>query len=232
MSRLAYFGALMALTLVSCHTTDTWRLLAARDSRVLYSIKTVEPMIALTIDDGPDPEATPRILEVLAAHDATATFFLIADRVAGREPLVRAIVEAGHEIANHLTRDEPAIDLGPAEFEDELIRAHGILSEFDELFWFRPGSGWYDDWMFPILERHDYQMALGSNYPLDAGISSVRFATRIVLWRAGPGEIIILHDGGARGERTSKTLERILPELHRRGLRVVSLSELVGETAR
>ena len=228
MNRLHYTSALCALVLASCHTDDTFRLLADRDPRVLYSVDTEEPLVALTIDDGPDSESTQRILDVLEAHGATATFFLISDRTPGREAIVQAIVDAQHEIANHLTRDEPAIDLAPAQFEDKLVRAHRTLSRFGKSSWFRPGSGWYDDWMFPILERHNYRLALGTAYALDAQIDSVWFTSRVVLWRARRGDIIILHDGEGRGQRTVEILEKVLPELRRRGLRAVSLSELVA----
>jgi peptidoglycan/xylan/chitin deacetylase (PgdA/CDA1 family) len=228
MARFSRLWVLTALAVVSCHTNDSIRLLIERDPRVLYFVDTPEPVIALTIDDGPDPKGTLRILEVLDAHHATATFFLISDRIAGRESVVQAILDAGHEIANHLTRDEPAIDLDPATFESELIRSQEALAPFGGSPWFRPGSGWYDDWMFPILERHDYRLALGTAYPLDAEIHSVWFATRILLWQVDQGDIIILHDGGGRGERTAEILMRVLPELQHRGLRVVSLGELAG----
>ena len=227
MNRLPIPLAVCALAVASCHTGDTYRLLANRDPRVLYSVDTEQPLVALTIDDGPDSESTRRILDVLDAHGAKATFFLISDRTPGRESLVQAIVDADHEIANHLTHDVPSIELEPAEFESELVRAHQTLSRFGDSYWFRPGSGWYDDWMFPILERHDYRLALGTAYALDAQIDSVWFASRVILWRAGKGDIIILHDGEGRGQRTIEILERVLPELRRRGLRVVSLSELV-----
>jgi peptidoglycan/xylan/chitin deacetylase (PgdA/CDA1 family) len=200
-------------------------LYAERHADVVYSVDTDEPVVALTIDDGPDPVSTRQILDVLARHDARATFFLIAERVPGNE-VVEAIVDAGHEVGNHLTRDEPSIDLEPEAFERELLEAHRVLSGFAAPRWFRPGSGWHDDAMLEILERHAYRCALGSAYPLDAQVPSTWFATRVVLWRAEPGAIIILHDRGARGERTVQTLERLLPELGRRGYRVVSLSEL------
>jgi peptidoglycan/xylan/chitin deacetylase (PgdA/CDA1 family) len=202
-------------------------ILGRRSPEVLYSVPTDDRALALTIDDGPDPDSTPRILEVLARHEAAATFFLIADRIPGNEALVARIVASGHELGNHLTRDEPSIDLPRDEFERELLRAHEILSEFAAPRWFRPGSGWYDEEMLEILARRDYRLALGSTYPFDAQIPSPWFATRVILGEAEPGAIIVLHDVGPRGRRTARTLENVLPELQRRGLRVTSLSGLV-----
>lgn len=213
---------------LACHTYDTFEILWERDPRILYSVETDEAMVALTIDDGPNDVGTPRILEVLDAHDAHATFFMIGDHVAEHEDLVEAVVGAGHEIANHGARDYPAVRLSAEDFERELVDTHELLAPYGAVSWYRPGSGWYDDWMFEILDRNGYRMALGTAYPLDAELPFVSLAVRLVLWQAERGGVIIVHDGASRGLRTAKALERILPELKKRGLRVVTLSELVS----
>jgi len=202
-------------------------MVAYRSPDVLYSVETEEPVVALTIDDGPDPVTTPKILDVLKQHGARATFFLITDRIPGNEQIVVRTVEEGHELANHLTADEPAILLPPSEFEQQLLEAHDALSRFSEVRWFRPGSGWYNEVMLSILRQHGYRCALGSVYPFDPQIPSPRFATRYVLSSVRPGSIIVLHDYGDRGERTASALATILPELSGRGFRVVTLSELL-----
>src|SRR5215208_2832136 len=71
----------------------------------LYRVPTQAPLVALTIDDGPDSISTPLILAELRRHDARATFFLIAERVRGQEQLLRMMASAGHELGNHFTRD-------------------------------------------------------------------------------------------------------------------------------
>lgn len=207
--------------------SGTLGILGDRSPEVLYSVDADERVVALTIDDGPDVATTPRLLDLLAAYQAKATFFLIADRVRGNEELVQAIVDAGHEVGNHMTRDVPSIELAPDIFEQELLRADRILSKFAKPYWFRPGSGWYDDVMLEILARHGYRVALGSIYPLDAHISWSWFAKHYILKLTRPGSVIILHDGGARGERTLRTLGAVLPELMDDGYRLVTLSELM-----
>jgi len=203
--------------------------LAKRSPEVVYFVRTQEPVVALTVDDGPDPVATPRILDVLARHQAHATFFLITGRLPGNEDVVARIVEEDHELANHLTADEPSIGLPPAEFERRLLEADGALSRFaGDVRWFRPGSGWYNAPMLSTLQEHGYRCVLGSIYPFDPQLPSARFAARYVLWNARPGAIIVLHDHGARGERAAAALAEILPELNRRGFRVVTLSELLA----
>lgn len=222
---LLFAGALSLA--VQAERSRTLGVFGDRSPEVLYSVQTDEPVIAITIDDGPDAATTPRLLQLLNAYKAKVTFFLIADRVQGNEALVRAMVEAGHEIGNHMTRDVPSIELPPDVFEQELLRADRILSPFARPRWFRPGSGWYDEIMLEIVERHRYQAALGSIYPLDAHVGWSWFAQRYILTLAGPGSVIILHDGGERGERTLATLQAILPQLIGDGYRLVTLSELV-----
>jgi peptidoglycan-N-acetylglucosamine deacetylase len=202
------------------------RFVAARRPGCIFMAETAAPVVALTIDDGPDPRTTPRLLALLERHDARATFFLISGRVPDREDVVRAIVRGGHEVGNHLTRDEPSVRLSAAAFEAALLEAHRVLSPFAPLRWARPGSGWYTAEMVATMRRHGYRCALGSIYPFDPHHAWPAASARVILRAVHPGAIIILHDGGARGERTARVLERVLPELAGRGYRVVTLTEL------
>ena len=194
----------------------------------LYQVPMEEPLVALTIDDGPDPASTPLILTELRRQDARATFFLITDRLRGQEPLVRRLVGEGHELGNHFTRDRPSIRLSLPAFEADLLQAHRELAPWGRPLWARPGSGWYSQAMISVLERHGYRCVLGSVYPFDATIPSAAWATGYILRNVRPGAIVVLHDGGSRGRRTARVLAEVLPELRRRGYRVVSLSELVA----
>ncbi|HEX3200641.1 MAG TPA: polysaccharide deacetylase family protein, partial [Actinomycetes bacterium] len=69
--------------------------------RLIWSVSTAEPLAALTFDDGPDPELTPRILEVLAEHGVRATFNVMGWNALRHPDLVQATVAAGHELGNH-----------------------------------------------------------------------------------------------------------------------------------
>ena len=184
------------------------------------------PMVALTVDDGPDPVSTPLILSELRRHGARATFFLIAGRVRDREQLVRQLVAERHEIGNHFIRDRAGIRLEDDEFTRDLEQAHEVLAPFGPVRWARPGSGWYSRAMIAAMTARGYRCALGSIYPYDATIPSADFSIRHILRNLQPGAILVLHDGGARGRRTARVLQTILPELKRRGFRVVTLSEL------
>jgi peptidoglycan/xylan/chitin deacetylase (PgdA/CDA1 family) len=203
-------------------------ILANYSPEVIYSVKTGELVVALTIDDGPDAVTTPKMLNLLKEYNAHATFFLLAGRVAGNETLVRRIVREEHEIGNHMVFDHFSIGLSPAEFERQLVESNRILSNFADIHWFRPGSGWFNAKMLSIIQKHRHRTALGSIFPYDTHLPWSWFSTRYILWKVHPGSIIILHDSHDRGERTTSTLATILPELNRRGFRIVTLSELLA----
>jgi peptidoglycan/xylan/chitin deacetylase (PgdA/CDA1 family) len=78
------------------------------------------------------------------------------------------------------------------------------------------------------MRRAGYECALGSVYPVDAGLGWPWLSRRYILAHARPGAIIILHDRGQRGERTAAVLGRVLPELRARGYGIVTLSELAS----
>ena len=209
------------------------RAVARRFPGCLYHVETSAPVVALTLDDGPDARGTPRLLALLAAHDARATFFLISERVRGNEPLVAALLRAGHEAGNHLTRDEPSIGLGPARFEAALVEADTVLRRAGARpRWVRPGGGLYTAVMVAVMRRHGYRCALGSVYPYDPAIPWPRYAAWFILRNVRPGAILVLHEGGGRGPRTERVLAAVLPELRRRGIRVVTLTELMRSEPR
>lgn len=226
MVRHGLLPGLAALLVALIMIQPDW-LAKALSDRVLYSVPTEQKTVALTIDDGPDPRTTPAILDLLSSHQARATFFVITGRIPGNEPLLERMVDEGHELGNHLTSEEPSIRLGSDGFARELELADSALTEFGDIHWVRPGSGWFNQAMLKTAEQQGYRLALASIYPFDATIPSPWFASEFILWRLRPGSVILLHDHRGRGERTLTTLQRVLPELLRRGYSVVTLSELV-----
>jgi peptidoglycan/xylan/chitin deacetylase (PgdA/CDA1 family) len=224
---LAAGGGILTF-IVALWTAPRWLVprLSDRSPGCLYRVVTNAKVIALTIDDGPDASTTPEILRVLRQHNARATFFLISGNVLHNDSLVVAMTDEGHEIANHLTRDEPSIRLSARGFDSALTTAGRTLSRFDSVRWARPGGGRYNQRMVTTMQQRGYRCALGSVYPYDAEIRSTRFSSAFVLAHVRPGVIVVLHDGGARGRRTTTTLSRVLPQLRRRGYDVVTLSEL------
>jgi peptidoglycan-N-acetylglucosamine deacetylase len=194
---------------------------------VVFSVDTDERIVALTIDDGPSA-ATSELLAVLDEHGAQATFFLIGEHVEGRPGLARNIVEAGHEVGHHMMQDHPSKDLAEDVFLDRFEEMDRLLDGLGGSRVFRPGSGWYDDRMVRTAGERGYRTVLGSVYPFDAHLSWPGFVSWYVLQHTGPGSILVLHDGPERGLRTVEVLRSVLPELDRRGYRVVTVSHLLA----
>ena len=224
----------LALIGTGLWTAPRWLVpwVAARSPRCLYAVETREKVVALTLDDGPDPAHTPAILRVLGEHDARATFFFISGNVPGAESLVADVAAHGHELGNHLTREEPSIWLTPTAFVAAMREAGTVLSRFGPVRWLRPGSAWYNERLLDAIEGEGYGSALGSVYPFDPYVPFVRLLEAYILANVRPGAVIVLHEGGARGGRTAGVLRRVLPVLRTRGYRVVTLSELARRSVR
>ncbi len=211
-----------------------WREPAARAASrlipadVLWYVETDAPVFALTFDDGPSPETTPQLLEVLGRHRARATFFLIGERVRAHPELVRAIAAAGHEVANHLMRDERSAQLPDERFRRELAEVNALLTPYGPVRWFRPGSGWFTPRMLRSAAEQDLRAVLGTLVAAHHGRpGDARIASDLV---AGvrPGSIVVLHEGTPRRRGVAQTTGELLAALTARGLTAVTVSELAG----
>src|SRR5919112_1018908 len=108
---LAVAGGLTLAIAAALWSAPEWLInqLARWHPGCLYRVPTQAPVVALTIDDGPDPISTPVILAELRRQGARATFFVITERITGQEHLVRTMTAEGHELGNHFTRDRASI---------------------------------------------------------------------------------------------------------------------------
>lgn len=216
----------VSLSLTACTPRPLVRWAERKFPGCLYDVRTREKVVALTLDDGPDAATTPKLLALLREYNATATFFLISDQVSSNDSLVRAMLTAGHEIGNHFSRKESSIRLNSVAFLRSFLRADTVLRRYAPVRWVRPGSGRYNERMLRTFADYQYQCALGSVHPFDPQFPFAWYTARVVLHEVYPGAVIVLHDAGYKGRNTEKTLRRILPELSRRGYRIVTLGAL------
>ena len=186
--------------------------------------------VALTFDDGPDPEVTPRVLDLLDRSGARATFFCIGRRVEARPDLAAEIVRRGHRIENH-TWSHPntfACYLPPAQ-RREVLRAQEAIERAagraPELF--RPPAGFRN----PFTERELFHAGLTLASWTRRGYDAVEKDPAAILRRllAGlsAGDVLLLHDGsaltGGGNPVVLEVLPRLLDELAARSLRPVLL---------
>lgn len=195
---------------------------------VLCYVDTDASAFALTFDDGPHPDVTPRLLDMLARHRARATFFLIGERILANEPIVARIAAEGHELANHLMHDEPSVQLPGPEFQRQLEQVTSLLAPYGQVRWFRPGSGWFTPRMLRSAARQRLRCVLGTVAAAhDGSDRDGRIAQRLV-GQIRPGSIVVLHEGTPERRGVVETADLVLAELGRRGLAAVTVSELVA----
>ncbi len=197
-------------------------------AHVVFDAPEAGKVIALTIDDGPDPISTLAILATLREHEVRATFFPWATTAARHGELLRQIVAEGHELGNHLLEDYQCWELPLEKFTLDLREADHILRVAGPVLWFRPPGGMATSAQYREIQGWGYRSALGSVFPYDTSHRWANFSAAFVLWNVRPGGIIVLHDGPRRGHRTVQVLRRILPTLKQRGYRVVTLSALMA----
>ncbi len=184
--------------------------------------------MALTFDDGPDPEGTPIVLDALDAIDVRGTFFMVAEQVEDHPRLAREVAGRGHGIALHGLRhvrphtlDDPGADLRRAL--DILDRATGVTPAT-----FRPPYGHFTDRLYQAVAELGLEPVLWSAWGLDwEPIPAARIA-ELVLTDLEPGAIVVLHDSAryaprAGVEPTADALAEIAAAATRLGIELQTL---------
>ncbi len=185
------------------------------------SFSTERREVWLTIDDGPDPESTPQVLELLGKHGARATFFLIGANVAKHPELARRIAAEGHTIANH-SQTHPSSSFwcaSPGRVAAEIDGCVGALLLADAPFerFFRPPVGIRGPFLDPQLAARGMQLVLWNARGFD-GISRDPFLSLARIAKAiRPGGILLAHEGGARAKERLAFLGLLLEHLSRQG---------------
>jgi peptidoglycan/xylan/chitin deacetylase (PgdA/CDA1 family) len=185
--------------------------------------------VALTFDDGPHPEGTPRVLEILAAHGARATFFVIGEQAVRRPELLRRIIDQGHSVELHGYRHRLQLRLTARELRDDIER--GTVAIEDALGvsprLHRPPYGIYSSAGLEIVRARELQPLLWARWGKDwrKFTTPGRIAHR-VLSGLRAGDVILLHDADFYSskrshERTALALELIVTELRSREIDTV-----------
>jgi len=200
--------------------------------------------VALTFDDGPNPAATPALLNLLDAHGVRATFFLIGSHVRAFPALAREIAARGHAIGNHTETHPTLIFLPRAKLRGELERCHEAIFQAAgcEVRWMRPPFGFRGPQLGGVVRALGYSgVAMWSKWAWDWKPQPVEPVIRR-LRRVTGGDIVLLHDGDHRalegdhrvleGDRrhTVAALAHWLPRWKDAGMRFVSL-DAIGDAA-
>jgi peptidoglycan/xylan/chitin deacetylase (PgdA/CDA1 family) len=153
--------------------------------------------VALTFDDGPHPEGTPAVLEILAAAGATATFFLVGEQVARWPGIAAEISAAGHEIGLHGHAHTLLLRRGVASLDRDLERAQAVIEAATgcEPRLYRPPYGVFSSGALQLVRRRGWQPLLWSRWGRDWGAreTPAAIAGRATRKLRG-GDVVLLHD--------------------------------------
>ena len=187
--------------------------------------------IAITLDDGPDAEVTPRVLELLARHGAAASFFLIGERAARHPRLVRDIVAAGHHVENHTQHHRHNFALlGPGRCAREVAAAQDTLAALagSAPRFFRAPAGFRSPFLDRALARLGLQRVSWTRRGFDTRARDAAAVSARLTRGLAAGDILLLHDGhaartAAGGPVVLEALPRVLQAARAAGLRPVTL---------
>lgn len=196
-------------------------------SGLLFEVETEAPLFALTFDDGPHPPYTDAVLDILAAHGARATFFIMGEQAERHPELLQRILAEGHEVANHFHGNAPTVMLSDREVLRSLRRTELLLGGENRQRLVRPAGGLIRRSTLRLLHERGYTTVLGSAYASDPSMPAVTYIRWALCQMLEPGRIMVLHDGRRNRRRTVQALPAILDEADRRGLRGVTVSELL-----
>jgi peptidoglycan-N-acetylglucosamine deacetylase len=226
----------LLLTAVGLWPRSTW--LGSNWTR-LPTPSAARKEIALTIDDGPEPQVTPLVLDLLDRYDAKATFFCIGEKALRHPRLCKAIVDRGHAVENHSAHHRHHFSLmGPGGLRKEIQAAqetlHAVTGRRPQFF--RAPAGLRNPFLDPVLCRLGLQLAAWTRRGFDTRTADPKRVAARLLRDVKAGAILLLHDGNcARSPSGQPVILEVLPIILQAasdaGLRCVTLSQAAGTIA-
>lgn len=216
-------------TLEMSQTAASTEMKGRQPATIVWRGPENEGNVAITFDDGPNPEFTPAILDILAKHQAKATFFLVGEQAARYPELVRRIAAEGHVVASH-TMSHPEAPKASGDILRREVKENGELLQRITgmpVRYFRPPYGYFNVDYFQASKQYGLTVVLWSIVPRDWERPPRDVLAKRAIDELQPGSIILLHDGGGDRTETVSALPLILNEIEQRQWRAVSLPELL-----
>ena len=189
--------------------------------------------VAITIDDGPDPEVTPQVLTILAQHGVRATFFCIGQRALAHPELCKSMLAAGHRIENHGARHPTLLSLsGPTGWRREILEGQHILQRItgQTPHFYRAVAGLRNPFLDPVLHGSGLKLASWTRRGFDTRERDTEKVLLRLTHQLAAGDILLLHDGNAARTPSGEALivsvlPRLLDAIRVRGLTPVTLAQ-------
>ncbi|MBN3884131.1 MAG: polysaccharide deacetylase family protein [Nostoc sp. JL34] len=187
-----------------------------------------QKVIALTFDDGPWPESTAQVLDILKKNQIKGTFFVVGENVKNFPNLLKQEIAEGHVIGNHtwhhwyqfLNPQAAAYEIDHTE--DVIFKTTGLKTNL-----FRPPGGVMHNGVVDYARNSKYAIILWSSDSVDYSRPAVSRLISNVFREAKPGGIVLMHDGGGNRSRTVQALPEIIANFRNQGYRFVTIPELL-----
>lgn len=183
------------------------------------------PRIALTFDDGPHPQNTVKILDILSKYNAKATFFMLGENVERNNWIPKRIIDQGSEIGTHTWNHKNLNKLNKEEILNQITSSSNKINEFSniEVKYFRPPYGNVNEQVKQVAREQNKYIILWNVDTEDWKSKNAEMVTNHVLENVKDGDIVLMHDIYLS---TVEACEKIVEELTNRGYRLVTISEL------
>ncbi len=190
--------------------------------------------IALTFDDGPHPEHTPRLLEVLDEYGISASFFWLGVCVERYKAIAQAVAERGHWIGIHGYDHRNFPTLSSQELRSSLQKTQQIISDTcsispTKIIDVRPPNGLFTPKTLQLLHQWQYRPVMWSVVPEDWTRPGITKVAQRVMTQTMPGSLIVLHDGYSGGEDCAASTQIIIPQLLAKDYQFVTVDQLWQE---
>lgn len=211
---------------------------------IIWSVATGAPVAALTFDDGPHPDLTPRILDVLDLYGVKATFMVMGYAAERHQDLLAEVIARGHEVGNHTWRHLHVTKTSAATTRREIEQGTSIIEDIGgvPVRLFRPPQGRLSEAVVRLVTKMQQDIVLWSVTRGEKAWRTPDAVARHVVQEAGPGDIVDLHDGIGRGtfvpgtaladtlmrrrQEEVEALPRIIEQLQQQGLHLGTVSTL------
>jgi peptidoglycan/xylan/chitin deacetylase (PgdA/CDA1 family) len=177
--------------------------------------KTGSKQVAVTFDDGPSPESTPVLLDLLERHRMHATFFVVGEKAAQHPELIQSILDKGHTLGNHSWSHDSFLMLrSHKRLHSDIHRTQEILQRFGvKPLFFRPPVGITGSRLKKVLVEEDLITVNFSCRAFDRGNRNINNLAEKILSRLQPGDVIMLHDLPPSQKKMAEYWERELDNL-------------------
>jgi peptidoglycan-N-acetylglucosamine deacetylase len=195
---------------------------------VLRGVPLSEPLVAITVDDGPTRTYTPEVLAILRRHHATATFFVIGRSAEQSPDLVRAELAQGCEVGSHSWSHARLDRLSAAQVRAEVVRGAEVLEAITgrRPLFFRPPRGFISTAVVDAAASEGMRTVLWSLSLDHLADRTPEEAAARVLSQMRPGYVVLMPDGAGHRAKSVAALDILLTDLAARGYRFVTLGEL------